>query len=259
MSSIKRPNRALLRRLTRAFTAAVLASLVTTVAAAAQSASPEAILSRYSRIIDPDNRLASMQGLRTVGEMELPGMGTATMTTLQSRPGKMLMTAVLPGIGEMKQGFDGTTAWSSDPMSGPRILSDAEAKQLRDGADFDAIGRAPVLFNTMEPAGEVTVGGDVADCLKLTWKTERVTTECFSRSSGLLVETRVTGMTAQGQIEAVSHPSDYRDVGGIKLPHRIEQSIVGTSMVITIKEAQAGPVDAALFELPAEIKALKNP
>lgn len=259
MSSMMRLNRVPLRRVARVFVAAILTTLATTVAAAAQAASPEAILTRYARTIDPDHRLASLQGLRMVSEMEFPGMGTATMTTLQGRPDKMLITTMLPGLGEIKQGFDGTTAWSNDPMSGPRILSDAEATQLRDGANFDAIGRALDLFSTMEPAGEVTVGGEVADCLKLTWKTKRVTTECYSRSSGLLVETRVTGVTAQGEVEAVSHPSDYREVGGVKLPHRIEQNIAGTSMVITIKEAQAGPVDADLLELPAEIKALKKP
>lgn len=246
-------------RALRRIVAALVA--VTTIAAVApaQGRSPEAILARYNKAVDPGNRIPTLQGFRSVGQMEMPGMGVATMTTLQRRPDKMLMTINFPGVGEIKQGFDGTTAWSSDPMSGPRILSEAETKQMRDGANFEAMARSPSLFVSMEPAGEVDVNGDAADCIKLTWKTERVTTECYSRASGLLVETRITAATPQGEIESVTRMFDYREVAGVKMPHRLEQQLMGSTQIITMTEVEAGPIDAKLFELPAEIKALKKP
>jgi len=184
---------------------------------------------------------------------------SATVSGVQRRPNQVVMTITVPGLGEMKQGFDGTTAWASDPMSGPRLMTDAESKQIKDGSDMAAMGRSPALFAKIEPAGETTVDGDVADCIKLTWKSERVTTECFSRTTALMIESRAKSVTPQGEIETVSRMYDYKPVGGVLMPHRIENQMMGMTQKIVITEMEAGPVDPKLFELPPEIKALKKP
>lgn len=229
-------------------------------AAGAQSRSPEEILSRYSKTVDPDGKIATIEGLRTVSTMEIPQAGmNATISGVQRRPNQIVMIITVPGLGEMKQGFDGTTAWASDPMSGPRLMTDAEAKQIQDGADFRFMGRSPDHFAKIEAAGEAQVDGEAADCVKLTWKSERVTTECFSRASGLMIEMRTKAVTPQGEVETVSRMYDYKAVGGVLMPHRIENQMMGMTQKILITEVEAGPVDAKLFELPPEIKALKKP
>ena len=226
----------------------------------AQTRTPEEILRRYTAAIDPENRIASLEGVRTVGQMEMPAMGvSATITGVQRRPNQMIMTISIAGIGEMKQGFDGTTAWASDPMSGPRILSDAETKQMQDGANFEAMGRDPSLFTKIEAAAETVVDGEAADCVQLTWKSARVTSECYARTNGLMIESRSKQASPQGEIETVTRMYDYKPVGGVLMAHRLQNEMMGATQIITLTEVAVGPVDAKLFELPPEIKALKKP
>lgn len=235
------------------------AAMVVVAAGSLAAQSPEAILERYTKAIDPSGKVASIQGMKSTITMEIPSAGmSATINAMQRRPNQMAMVIEIPGLGEMKQGFDGTTAWSSDPMQGPRIISGPEAAALADGASFDAMIRTPALFSAMEAAGEGEVNGEKTVCLKLTWKSKRETTECYSTTTGLLLETRQKQQSQMGEIDAVSRLSDYRDVNGIMVPHKITQSAMGMEQVMTTTSVEFGPQDAKLFELPPEIKALKD-
>jgi hypothetical protein len=232
--------------------------LLALVAAPLASQTPAEILARYRQAIDPQGKIATIEGMKSTITMEVPAAGmSATISAWQRRPNHMVMTLELPGLGQMRQGYDGTTAWATDPMQGPRLVTGPEAAALIDGADFNSMARSPDQFTAMEAAGEADVDGDKAVCLKLTWKSSRETTECFSTTSGLLVETRAKSVTQMGEIEAISRISDYRNVGGIMVPHKITQSAMGMQQIMTTTSIEFGPQPAALFELPPEIKALK--
>ncbi len=243
----------LFRRSLSAFT------LVAVAGSSLAAQSPAEILARFTKAVDPSGKLASIEGMKSSVTMEIPAAGiSATITAVQRRPNQMSVTIEIPGLGQMRQGFDGTTAWSSDPMQGPRLITGAEASALQDGASFEAMARTPSQFSAMEAAGDVEVDGDKATCLRLTWKSGRITTECFSNASGLLVETRMTQQSQMGEVEAISRPTDYRDVGGIRVPHKVTQSAMGMQQVLTTTSVEFGPQAASLFELPPEIKALKD-
>lgn len=246
----------MIRAIRSTLSAAVLVA-VSSALLAAQS--PAEILTRYTKTIDPQGKIASIQGMKSTITMDIPAAGmSATITAVQRRPNQMAMTIDIPGLGEMRQGYDGSTAWSSDPMQGPRLVTGAEASALADGADMSAMARNPDQFTAIEAAGEADIDGDKANCLKLTWKSGRVTTECYSSTSGLLVESRQTQQSQMGEVEAVSRLSDYRAVNGIMVPHKITQSAMGMQQVMTTTSVEFGPQDAKLFELPPEIKALKD-
>jgi len=244
----------------RATRPTLFAALLLSLSASALVAqSPQEILARYNKAIDPTGKIATIQGMKSSITMDIPAAGmSATINAVQMRPNRMAMTIEIAGLGEMKQGYDGTTAWGSDPMQGPRIITGAEAATLIDGANFEAMARDPKLFTAMEAAGEGEVNGEKTVCVKLTWKSERVTTECYSAASGLLLETRSKQQSQMGEIEAVSRMSDYRDINGIMVPHKITQSAMGMEQVMTTTSVVFGPQDAKLFELPPEIKALKD-
>lgn len=237
---------------------ALVTALVALGTAPLAAQSPAEILDRYTKTIDPQGKIPSIQGMKSTISMEIPAAGmSANVTTVQRRPNQMSMTIEIPGLGQMRQGFDGETAWSSDPMQGPRILAGAEATAMKDGADINAMARSAAMFTAMEAAGETDVDGDKAACIKLTWKSGRVTTDCFSKSSGLLVESRMKQESPMGEIEAVSRIGDYRDVNGVKIPHRMTQSAMGMQQVMITTGVEFGPQDASLVAVPAEIKALK--
>jgi hypothetical protein len=250
------PMQRLAGRLARATTLLALTAVV----AGAQGASPEAILQRYAKAVDPQNKLATIEGFRTVATMDMPAQGMSMkMTSHQRRPDLVSVSMEMPGLGSLRQGFDGTTAWAIDPMGGPRILGDVETKQLKDGADFKMMQRDPSTYVKAEAAGEATVEGEATDCVKITWKSERITTECFSRQTGLLLESRTKATTPQGEVETVTKLYDYKPVGGVLMPHRMVNNIMGMTQNITLTETSAGAIPDSVFALPAEIKALKKP
>ena len=220
--------------------------------------SPEAILERYNKAIDPQGRAASIQGMRSTMTLEAPAMGiTATLNSVAARPNLLVVETEIPGLGTIRQGHDGTTAWASDPMQGPRLLGGQEAATLVEGGGFSALIRRPDQYSAMEAAGTVDVGGDAATCLKLTWKSGRVSTDCFSNASGLLVRSLSKQVSPAGEVEVETFIKDYRAVSGLMVPHRVETNLMGTQMTMTTTSVEFGPQPAALFELPAEIKALK--
>jgi len=237
---------------------ALAAIAITSLTLPAQSA--QEILDRFSKAVDPAGKLTSLTGFRSEGTFEMPAAGmSATFVSMQRRPNQMAMSIMIGGLGEMKQGSDGSTVWSNDPMQGPRILTGAEAAAFLDGADFRAMARPAELFSAMERAGEAEVDGEKCLKVKLTWKSERVTTECFSVATGLLIETSGTQATPQGEVSTTGRITDYRSVGGVMMPHKIVNSMMGFQQILTITKAEAVEQDPALFELPPEIKALKKP
>lgn len=235
---------------------ALIAAAALPLALGAQT--PQEIFDRYNKAIDPESKIKTVEGMKSTLTMEVAAAGMrANVTSHQARPNRMVLNIEIPAIGVMKQGFDGTTVWASDPMNGPRLITGAEATAFMDESNLDAMIRSMELFASVEPAGDADVNGDAGTCLKLTWKSGRITTECYSTTSGLIIESRST-QEAQGTvINAVAHYSDYRLVGGFLIPHRVVQSMMGMQQVMTVTSIEFAPQPASVFELPAEIKALK--
>lgn len=234
------------------------ATLVAVVTVSAGAQSPTEIVDRYNKAVDPQNRLASVQGMKSTMTMDIPDMGMSmTMNVVAAMPNKVVVESEIPGMGTLKQGFDGSTAWASDPMQGPRLLQGLEAASMAEASGLSSMKRTPDLFTGMEAAGTAGEGESASTCVKFTWKSGRETVDCFSNATGLLVISRTTQESPMGSVEVEARMSDYRNVGGLMIPHRTESSMMGMRMVMVTNTVEFGAQPAALFELPAEIKALK--
>jgi zinc protease len=235
-----------------------LALLLGANTAAAQTAAE--IVANHTKAVDPQGVAAKLPGIKTTANFEIPAMGmSASLIAIQRAPNQSAITVGLPGIGEMRQGFDGTTAWASDPMQGSRLMAGTEAAAMSDGADFRAMSRPADLFTALELAGEGEVDGQKCIKVKHTWKSGRTTTDCFSTSTWLILETVATQTGPQGEMETVTRFSDYRNVGGVMMPHKTKMSMMGMEQLMTITSVEIGEQPAAAIEPPAEVKALKKP
>ena len=211
--------------------------------------SPEAIMQRFTRAIDPQGKLASLQGIRTVSQWTERGAKQPTeVTVAHARPNSVLISVEGPN-GTMKQGYNGNTGWSSDG-SGTRTLGAAETDQLRAAEGLQSMGRAPSMFKGAVLAEPRLVDGKQADCLRLTWKSGAVTTECYARETGLLVESRGSQPGAQGNAETVTRYYDYQPANGILVARRLVNEVAGQSQEIKVTEVAVGPVDPRMFAPP---------
>ena len=222
--------------------------------------SVDEILAKHAKAVDPEGKVASIAGMKMTAVLEMPAMGmTLTMTGLQRRPNQSTMSITIPGMGEMRQGYDGTMAWSEDPMQGPRIVTGLEAAAAVDGADFRAMIRPADLFTSSELAGEGEVDGQKCIKVKHTWKSARVTTDCYSTSTWLILESTGKQSSPNGDVETVQRFSDFRAEGGIVMAHKAVNTMMNMQQIMTITSIEFGEQPAAAFEPPPAVKALKKP
>ncbi|HEX6307583.1 MAG TPA: hypothetical protein VFZ69_05305 [Longimicrobiales bacterium] len=240
----------------RVLTAA--AALCLAASAHAQEATPpvEQIIRRYHEAVGAA-AFVDIQSIHSVGAIAIPAAGiTGTFEIWQARPNRTLIRASIPGFGEVQTGYTGTSGWSVDPSDGPRLLSGDEGAQAQDDAQFDSHLRTPVLVDSMTAVERTTLAGH--DCYKIrtTWKSGRITTDCFSVETGLLIASVRTHHSSAGATEAVVLYEEYREFGGARLPTRITSRIQGVDQIITLERVTLNSAPDSAFIPPAEVRLL---
>ena len=243
----------------RSFALAALTLAVSAAGTQAQQLPPaQQVLDRYVEAIGGRAAVARHKQRRVVAEMNMPAMGlTMTIETVSASPNKMLTKVEAPGMGNMSSGYDGTVAWSSNPMQGPRVLDGSELQEQIRQADFDASLDWAKSYR-METVGEKTVAGRPCWNLKMTHTVTAMDVHnCFDKESGLLVQTSMKTQSAMGEMQIDATMSEYKDFDGIKMATRVATSVGGQEMTTVIKSVTHEPVDPSIFAPPAEIRALR--
>jgi len=62
-----------------------------------------------------------------------------------------------------------------------------------------------------------------------------------------------------GDMEATSLVSDWQPVGGVLLPHKTVQRVMGMEQIMTFTSIESGDVPDSVFALPEEVRALTQP
>lgn len=239
----------------------VAAATLLAVSAGAQmpaSALPPAapLVAKYAAAIGAPALMRAPQ-ITTKGGMAMVAAGiNATFEMVQLRPNSMQMLTTIPGVGAIQVGYDGTIAWSVDPMQGPRLLAGKELDEIREEADPRATARAPDLFSAVETVADTTMGGERCYLVKLTWKSGRETFDCYSPTSGLMVGSKSVQQTAMGAIPVTTVYSEYKKFGDFTMPTKTTQSMMGQQQVITISSVEVGTGAGVSIVAPPEIKAL---
>lgn len=242
----------------RRTTHALLTLMLSTAVLPAQSV--DAILAKHNKAVDPEGRIGSLQGMKMTATMEMPANGmSATVVGISRAPNQNAVTITIPGLGEMRQGYDGAMAWASDPMQGPRIITGPEAAASIDGSGPQSIIRTADKFSASEVVGEAELDGEKCVRVKHTWKSQRVTTDCYSLATGHVIETLATQVSQQGEMQTTSRFSDFRNVGGFVTAHKIVVSVMGMQQIVTTTSIEYGAQPAEAVEPPPAVKALKKP
>jgi hypothetical protein len=228
---------------------------------AASSVLPPAttLVAKYSTAIGGPALVRAPQ-VTTKGGMAMTAAGiNATFEMVQLAPNRMQMVTTIPGVGAIQVGYDGTTAWSIDPMQGPRLLAGKELEEIREEADPRAAIRSPDLFSSLQTVADTTMGGERCYLVKLTWKSGRETFDCYSPASGLMVGSQSVQQTSMGAIPVSTIYSEYKKFGDFMVPTKTVQSMMGQQQVMTISSVEVGTGAGVTIAAPPEIKALIKP
>ncbi len=221
----------------------------------------EEIVARHVEAIGGADAVAGHSGQTMSGKLSMPAAGIeGTLQVVAARPDRFLLTVEIPGLGAIRQGFDGETAWTLDPMTGPMILEGPARVQLLEQSRWDAALFPAERYEIREFLGEVEFGGAPA------WKIRMVTTtgmesfEYFDVASGLLVGNEIEAETPLGAIRVVSSLSEYREFEGVRIPTRLEQDLGPQGkQIMTIEDVVVADVDPSTFDLPDPIRAMVAP
>ena len=169
-------------------------------------------------------RLRAVQSLRLTGTMQIDDVQAPFVVEL-ARPNRMRTEFVVQGQTGVRA-FDGEHAWARLPLPGepPRPMSPEEAADARAQADVDMspLVDAAAKGFTIELAGRDRLPGGEAWELIARAHAGSPRSLYLDVRSHLVVETIDTRSVDGQPVEFVTDVSDYRPVGGLVFPHRIE-------------------------------------
>jgi len=209
-------------------------------------------------------KIKAIQSMRMTGTMTI---GDARMPSVLEvkRPGKTRFEFTLGGQTAI-QAYDGKTAWVVLPFAGksePEPASAEDAKDMEIGADMDG----PIVDfrskgNRVELVGREKVGDRDAWRLKVTLANGDVR-DVYLDAKTYLQFLTVTQRTIGGKpLEIESAVGDYREVGGVLLPHFFETSARGLAQKQSVRFDRIElnvAIDDGRFQMPAASKPTEKP
>lgn len=205
------------------------------------------------------DRMSKITSLRTTGTLRVLQMGlTGTVTTQSAPPRNSITTMDLPGFGKVTQGIKDDVAWEMSPMTGNRLISGAERDQLLREATFNADLVWKTLYPKAELAGSMDFHGTPAYKVVLTATDGSSQTRYFAKDTLLMIGLQMVADSQMGKMPIEIAFSDYRDIGGIKVPYKMlrREGPQTVELVIDAVEHDA-PIPPGAFDIPAEIAKLQ--
>jgi hypothetical protein len=206
-------------------------------------------------------RMSKLKAIRQTGTFSLPQLGmSGPISIVAAAPHNALTTIELQGLGKISQGLSGDVGWELTSVTGARRITGKELAQLVRDSTFNAPLIWKQLFPKAELAGVVAFEGRPAYKVVLTAADGDAQTRYFARDTLLPIGAEMVLHSQMGDLPGVAVDSDWREVDGIKYPHKLLRRQGPQSLEITIQKIEHDPpLDPSTFALPPEIAALPPP
>ena len=215
------------------------------------------IIDRHIEAVGGRKAIESLNSVSIKGSITIPANGmSGTVEVFAARPNKTLVKTTLAGIGDIAEGFDGTVAWSMSPMTGPMLVTGEELEEKKFYANFDGALGIASRYESIKTLEKTTFEGKPVYKVALTRKGGADDIDFYDVESGLKVGSINERKNPMGTISVTSAYSDYKKFGDLLQPTVLTQTMTGVQMVTRFTSIEYNKVDPAVFELPAEIKAL---
>ena len=216
------------------------------------------IINRHIEAIGGRQAVLAHKSMRATGTLSIPSAGMSGPFEIQSaaNPNRFVLKSSIAGIGEISEGFDGTHAWSLNPMTGPTLKTGKELEQTKLDADFHSELRDPKNYPEVKTVEKTTFGG--RECYKVSVK--RIDGvedfDFYDAATGLRAGSIIKRQSSMGPMEMTNIEGDYKKFGKLTQATSMTQQMMGMEQKMTLTSVEFDKVDPAVFELPAAIKAL---
>ena len=215
-----------------------------------------AIVLAHGEAIGGKNAVKAVQTIRRTASITLSANGpTIAGVFLQKRPNKTLQEFVIQGQ-TLTQGFDGTQAWFVNPLAGssePKAVPETKAKAVERLAYFDDILWENLEGRKIELAyeGEAVIEGQRHHQVLVTFPDGYQQHRLYNAETHLLYQVRQMQQNSTGEtVETVTSFEDYRQVGDLKYPYKIVNSL-GQSLLFEKTELNV-PIEDWRFAMPTK-------
>ena len=245
-----------------AFTAVVMSGSALMCQAQENVPTAEEVIAKYVEVTGGLEKYKSIKSMHQQGSMSIPVAGIeGTIDLKMISPDKLAVSVELSGAGNETSGSDGETVWSSSTMTGDRILTGKEAEQTLLEADLRRIYDPASVYKSMEVVGVEEVDGEKCYKLKIIRNSGDEQFEFYSVETGLQTQSKLTAQSPMGPIKIDVEISDYKDVDGLKLPHKMTQTFVdqGMKMEVVMEKIELNPeFEEGTFDLPENIQKIAD-
>lgn len=226
-------------------------------AKSAELPSARSIIDRHVRAIGGRKAILSHTSLHATGTMTVAGSGiTGVLHVYGAKPNKSLVKIDLGGIGELLEGFDGTTGWTLNPVTGPMLAQGKELEEKKFDADFYSDLHESGRYVSMKTVEKTTFEGRPCYKLSLVRKNGDEDFDYYDVETGLKAGATGTRESPMGPLSLTQTHSDYRKFGDLLISTTMNQTAMGVQQVLTITMVEFDNVPPSMFEPPAQIKAL---
>jgi outer membrane lipoprotein-sorting protein len=236
-------------------TGAVLLMMTVGVTITAQPPAVDEIVARNLKAKGGVEKLKAIRSVKITGRITAQGTDMP-MTTWAKRP-NLLRREMQYRDSKIISGFDGTTVWTINPMTGfdkPQEITGPPADMAKEEAsNFDG----PLVDYkskgyTVELVGIEEIDGRKANHLKITKTKGQVHHYYLGVTDDM--EFRTVTTIEQGPVkgEVTTDLSNFQEVDGVILPFMMKQSMNGKpNLEVTIEKVEFNiPIDDAIFKMP---------
>jgi hypothetical protein len=219
----------------------------------------EAIIAKYIEATGGQAAYDKVHNSIATGKMSMPAQGIEGKVTIyEAEPAKNYTAIDIPGIGLVEEGTDGTVAWQKSALQGARIKTgDEKAAAIRAANQQSKFLNLKKFYKSVETVGVEDVNGKPCYKVVQTPLEGKPETSFYEKASGLLVKESAILPSPMGEVPAESDISDYRNEGGLLMPHKITQTFLGQKMQIVVESVKTNAdIPKDRFDVPADVKAL---
>lgn len=231
----------------------VILALLAAAGAAAAELNADQVIEKHIAASGGYGKLKAVQSLKGTG-LYSAGDAPIPFVTFRQRPNFYRWDRDIQGK-KLVLSYDGQTAWWINPFGGPdgpAKMPETDARNLIGEAVFeDGLIDYKKKGHRVELLGLDDVDGRQAYRLKLTRKDGEVERFFIDADNFLKIKHSFVFTANDREFELLTFYQDYKAVGGVLLPHRIEREFAGQHRVIEFKSIEVNPkLDATVFRMP---------
>jgi hypothetical protein len=215
------------------------------------------VIERHVKAIGGREAVLSHTSTKASGTIEVKSVGlTGSLEVFAARPNKLLSRVTLPGVGEIQEGFNGVVGWSISALTGPTLLDGKQLEQRKFDSDYYDQVRASEKYESMTTVEQTEFDGRPCYKLRLVRRGGGEDFAFYDVKTGLKAGSVMTREMPMGSVTGTTVESNYRKFGNVLMATQLKQSAMGVETLMIITAVEHDAVDAAVFEPPAQIKAL---